>query len=669
MTHINPSPKLWQIQAGRPYPLGATIQADGVNFAVFSYHGDKIELCLFDREEETRLPLPSRFGTVFCGFVPNVKAGQRYGFRVYSQACGKYCTLFNPQKLLIDPYSKQIDGVAHYGTAEEMAWFHHSDHRDNAHIAPKSVVVGESDFDWEDDQRPDIPWGKTVIYEAHVKGFTKQFPDLQHAGTYRALADERVIHYLKELGITTVELLPVQQHLDEYHLQRAGLVNYWGYNTYSHFAAEPTYAVDPQEAADELKLAVKTLHRAGIEVILDVVYNHTAEQDIEGPMLCQRGIDNALWYWQTAEGDYENWSGCGNTLKVANREVSRWVMDSLRYWAEVFHIDGFRFDLGTILGREPGFDANGRFFNMLFQDPLLADRKMIAEAWDIGADGYHVGKFPQPFAEWNGLFRDDMRAFWNWESGNLGVFATRLSGSADIFDHSGRQPSASVNFITAHDGFTLYDLVSYNEKHNEANGEKNRDGHHENISYNHGVEGDTDDIRILEAREYTAKALLASLFLSAGTPMLLAGDEFGNSQKGNNNSYCQDNTLTWLDWPSEKHVLQGYTSELLALRRQIGALNRDKWWSGQDVQWLNPDGMEMTEAFWHNHSTKAMQVMLDNEWLLLVNSKRNDQLFNLPQGSWKVSCAPSEKFNYNQKDAQYTVEHMGIWILRRVNKA
>ncbi|WP_416190800.1 glycogen debranching protein GlgX [Neisseria sp. CCUG12390] len=659
----------WQIRPGRPYPLGASPQEGGVNFAVFSFNADAVELCLFDGETETRLKLPSRFGTVFCGFVPDAKVGQRYGFRAYGEGGGGYCAFFNPQKLLVDPYSKQIDGIPHYRSEEEMAWFHHSDGRDNAAVAPKSVVVPPSDFDWEDDRRPDTPWGETVIYEAHVKGLTKQFPDLEHAGTYRALADARVIAYLQRLGITAVELLPVHQHLDEYHLQKTGLSNYWGYNTYSHFAVEPGYAANPHEAANELKQAVKALHKAGIEVILDVVYNHTAEQDIKGPTLCQRGLDNSLWYWQNAQFEYENWSGCGNTLKVANRDISRWVMDSLRYWAEEFHIDGFRFDLGTVLGREPGFKTYGSFFNMLFQDPVLAGCKMIAEAWDIGADGYQVGKFPQPFAEWNGLFRDDMRAFWNWESGNLGVFAERLSGSADVFGHSGRLPSAGVNFITAHDGFTLQDLVSYNEKHNDANGEQNRDGHNENFSYNHGIEGATDDAVVLESREYTAKALLASLFLSAGTPMLLAGDEFGNSQQGNNNGYCQDNETTWLDWPSEKHVLQDYVRELVHVRKQIRLLASDSWWGKDRAVWLNSDGLEMAESDWHNHSAKAMQVLLDDEWLLLVNGKRSAQLFNLPQGRWKVSCVPSGKFNYAHGEGQCEVLHMGVWVLRKENKA
>ena len=657
--------KMWQIEAGRPYPMGAHLDGSGCNFTLFSRNAEKVELCLFDGKKETRLTMPGKHGSVFHGFVAGVKAGQRYGFRVYGYSYGNQGHCFNPQKVLIDPYSKKIDGKPRYRNEEEMAWFHHSDNRDNAAVAPKSVVVDKDAFDWAGDRYPDTPWAKTVIYEAHVKGLTQRFPDLKNAGTYHALTDPRVIAYLQDLGVTAVELLPIQQHLDEYHLQKMGLSNYWGYNTYSHFAVEPSYAAEAEHAGRELKQAVRALHQAGIEVILDVVYNHTAEQDWTGPMLCQRGIDNAAWYWMQPEGLYENWSGCGNTLNLSGRDVIRWAIDSLRYWVEEFHIDGFRFDLGTILGREPEFKEDGRFFSALYQDPLLAGRKFIAEAWDVGADGYHVGNFPQPFAEWNGRFRDDMRAFWVWESGNLGTFAERLAGSADMFHHSGRLPSASVNFITAHDGFTLHDLVSYNEKHNEANGEHNRDGHNENISYNHGIEGKTDDASILKSREYTAKALLASLFLSGGTPMLLGGDEFGNSQQGNNNSYCQDNDITWLDWPAERHVLQDYVQALLAVRQQISLLTQDQWWSKQHVHWLMPEGREMSEYEWYNRSIKAIQVVIDDQWLLLINAKRSEQLFNLPQGRWKVSCVPSKEFNY-EDGKPFMVAHMGIWVLQKM---
>lgn len=652
----------YAVYSGVPYPMGATLADGGVNFAVCSERAERVELCLFDGSHETRLTLPSRCGSVFCGFVPEIGAGQRYGFRVYGKNTHGAC--FNPQKLLADPYARKIDGKPSYRDAAEMAWFRPEDGRDNAAVAPKCVVVGSSRFDWEDDRRPRISKGKTVLYEAHVKGLTKQFPDLAHAGTYRALCDERVIAYLKDLGVTTVELLPVHLHLDEYHLQQTGLRNYWGYNTYAHFAVETDYAADARDADDELKQAVKTLHRAGLEVVLDVVYNHTTEQDETGAMLCQRGIDNALWYWQKHDGTYENWSGCGNTLKAAHRDVARWIADSLRYWAQDFHIDGFRFDLGTILGREPDFRADAHLFRIIYQDPALADLKLIAEAWDVGADGYRLGGFPQPFAEWNGRFRDDMRAFWVWENGNLGAFAERFAGSSDLFAHANRQPSDGINFITAHDGFTLRDLVSYNEKHNLANGENNRDGHNDNISYNHGIEGETDDASVLESREYTAKALLASLFLANGTPMLTAGDEFGNSQQGNNNGYCQDNPTTWLDWGNADRSLLDYTKQLIALRREIALIGEDIWWNDSRVAWLNTDGMPMKPENWHDRSSKAMQIVLDGKWLVLVNGARSRRLFNLPQGRWKISCVPSQKFNYNMTANCLTAEHMGIWILQ-----
>ena len=651
------------IQPGRPYPMGASCRDGGVNFALASAHAEKVELCLFDGGRETRLALQARSGSVFHGFVPGIGAGQRYGFRVYGRNEAARGLCFNPNKLLLDPYAKKVDGQPRYGSGEDMAWYAPHDGRDNAAVAPKSVVVSEGGFDWENDAPPDIPWAETVIYEAHVKGLTKQFPDLAEGGTYAALADARVIAYLKGLGITAVELMPVQLHLDEYHLQRHGLRNYWGYNTYAPFAPEPAYAADAARAEDELRTAVKALHRAGIEVILDVVYNHTAEQDWTGPMLCQRGIDNRLWYWVDGEGDYLNWSGCGNSINASHRETGRWIADSLRYWAEQFHIDGFRFDLGTVLAREPDFQAYGRFLQILYQDPVLSSKKLIFEAWDLGEDGYRLGGFPAPFAEWNGQFRDRMRRFWVWESGDLGAFAACLAGSPDLYRHSGRPPSSGINFITAHDGFTLHDLVSYNHKHNHANGEDNRDGHDDNISYNHGAEGETADMQILQNREYTAKALLASLFLSKGTPMLLGGDEFGNSQGGNNNAYCQDNPTAWLNWPQGGHVLQDYVKNLLAVRRRISLLaEEDIWWPSERAVCLAADGRAMEEGDWQNHGSKAVQVRLDGSWLLLVNAKRSGQTFRLPQGVWQVESAPSAHYDRNRD--LFSVEHMGLWVLR-----
>ena len=665
---MNSTPLSYTITAGKPFPMGATVTEHGVNFSLFSSRAEKIELCLFDEQgKETRLTLPERSGLIHHGFVPHIGVGQRYGYRVYGRNDPLKGAVFNPQKLLTDPYSKQIDGIPHYRNAAEMAWYQPHDLHDNAAIAPKSIVVGKSDFDWENDTFPNTSWANTVIYEAHVKGFTQQFPDLAHAGTYTALADPRVIAYLQNLGITAIELLPVHQHLDEHHLQAAGLSNYWGYNTYSHFAVEPSYAHQIENAANELRQAIKALHAAGIEVILDVVYNHTAEQDWTGPMLCQRGIDNPAWYWiNPADGEYRNWSGCGNTLNIVRRDITRWAADSLRYWVQEFHIDGFRFDLGTVLGREPDFQAYGRFFQVLYQDPILSERKLIVEAWDIGEGGYHVGNFPHPFGEWNGGFRDDMREFWLWESGKLGLFAQRLSGSADIFRRCGRRPSASINFIAAHDGFTLHDLVSYNEKHNHANGEQNRDGHNHNISYNHGVEGNTTDPTILQEREYSSKAMLASLLLANGTPMLLGGDEFGNSQQGNNNGYCQDNEITWLDWHHYHATLANYVRELLKIRQEIHLLGQeDTWWDNR-VEWLNAQGLPMTENDWHNTNNKTLQVLIDKQWLLLINGKRSSQTFVLPQGTWTCRLAPSLCHDY--VPPQCHVTHMGLWIFHKTGE-
>lgn len=650
------------IQFGKPYPMGATLTKDGVNFALFSSRATKVELCLFtEKGKETRITLPAKTGHIYHGFVPNLEAGQRYGYRVYGEHQPEKGIYFNPQKLLIDPYSKKIDGTPCYGTAKEYAHFDVHNQEDNAKFAPKSVVVAPSQFRWGVDKSPHIPWEKTVIYEAHVKGLSQQFPKIKDAGTYKALADKKLIDHLVSLGVTTLELLPIQQHVDEHHLQQRGDVNYWGYNTYSHFAVEPRYAANPDDADNELRRAVKALHAAGIEVILDVVYNHTAEQNREGPLLCQRGIDNPSWYWLNEQGHYYNWSGCGNTIQASHRNITRWILDSLRYWVQEFHIDGFRFDLATQLGREPGFNPYGRFFQALYQDPILASCKLIAEPWDIGDFGYQLGNFAQPFAEWNGRYRDDLRHFWVRQNGDLGTFAQRFAGSSDLFNHDGRLPSAGVNLITAHDGFTLRDLVSYNDKHNEANGENNQDGHNDNISDNHGIEGETADEAIQVARDHTARALLASLILSNGTPMLLAGDEMGNSQQGNNNGYCQDNVLTWLDWSNKDQSLYNYTQSLINYRRAI--INKDSWWSDENVTWLNADGEPMTIDNWHDRSRKAMIIQRQTDRLILVNGKRSEETFTLPSGNWQIVLAPSENYQLNKNTVQVT--HMGIWILEQ----
>lgn len=653
------------ITQGLPFPLGATVLSHGTNFALFSANATAVDLCLFDElGNETRFRLPEKSGCVWHGFLANVGAGQRYGYRVHGEYAPEKGHFFNPNKLLIDPYSKALDGTAVFRNAEELAWYRHEDPRNNAHIAPKSLVVGNSNFDWGNDTHPNTPMAQTVIYEAHVKGLTQQFPDLQNAGTYAALADERVIQYLKNLGITAVELLPIHAHLDEWHLQNMGLRNYWGYNTLSHFAPERDYAANPFQAADEFRSAVKALHAAGIEVILDVVYNHTAEQDLTGAMLCQRGIDNTSWYWVNEHGDYPNWTGTGNTINMTHRDIARWAADSLRYWVTEFHVDGFRFDLATALAREPNVNLHNGFFSLLYQDPILCQRKLIVEAWDVGNDGYQLGNFPHPYAEWNGKFRDDVRRFWCQQNGDLGTLATRWAGSSDLFQHNGRKPCASLNFITAHDGFTLRDLVSYNHKHNLANGEHNQDGHHDNISHNHGMEGNTDDLQINQLRENTSKALLATLLLANGTPMLLAGDELGNSQSGNNNAYCQDNSIAWIDWQQAEQFapLREYVRELIALRKKINVLNHNQWFTEKTVTWRNAHGEIMSPADWQNKTTQAMQIQLDKQWLICINGKHKPQIFRLPEThDWQICCTPNP--NYSLKNNELHIKNMGVYVL------
>ncbi|MBV7433864.1 glycogen debranching protein GlgX [Cardiobacteriaceae bacterium TAE3-ERU3] len=662
----------YTVLSGLSAPLGVTLDhqhgQDGINVALYSEHASGVELCLFDADgNETRLPITERANHIWRGFVPNVQAGQLYGFRVHGETNPEQGHYFNPQKLLCDPYAKALVGHPSYGSDEERLWYHHADPRDNADKAVKSIVVANDDFDWEGDQRLRTPWPKTVIYEMSVKGMTARHPDVpeHERGTFAGLAHPSVIAYLKDLGITAVELLPVTHHLDEAHLQAHGLTNYWGYNVLGHFATDPRYATDGNSvtAINEFKAAVKALHAAGIEVIMDVVYNHTAEQGIDDPMFCQKGIDNANYYWLTPEGYYENWSGCGNTVNAAKVHTTRWITDSLRYWAEECHVDGFRFDLGSVLGRTPAFSQEAAFFQAIYQDPILSECKMIAEPWDIGLGGYQLGAFPGRFGEWNDRYRNDMRQFWLHESGNLGALSTRIAGSSDIFNHNDRPAHASINFITAHDGFCLQDLVSYNEKHNEANGEDNRDGHNENISFNHGVEGFSDDPAINDAREASARALLAALCLSNGTPMLLAGDEIGHTQQGNNNTYCQDSELTWLNWNEANLERSQYVRELLAVRREIAAFSgHDDWWHAENAEWLNCNGEAMKDEDWQSADTKALQLLLDQQWLLLINGKKAPQTFQLPEGNWQpkleYGCAV-----YN--DSTYSTDGIGITVLKK----
>ncbi|AHG86496.1 Glycogen operon protein GlgX [Bibersteinia trehalosi USDA-ARS-USMARC-190] len=634
---------MMKYQAGRPFPLGSRLTEingiNGVNFALFSQHASGVELCIFCKNRgEIRLPM-SKTGDIWHLFVEELNAGTEYGFRVAGKSDEAIGHLFNPEKLLIDPYANAISGSPDLSSEQTAKWFIWNDGRDNAHLAPKSIVINREGFEWGGDYKPFVPWQETVIYETHVKGFSQMNPAVPPhlRGTFAGLAHPASVNYLKKLGITAVELLPITYHIDEPHLQRLGLSNYWGYNVLGHFAVDPKLAANKQDPLTEFKQLVKTLHAEGIEVIMDVVFNHTAEGGKDGPMLSQRGIDNQAYYWLTEDGNYHNWSGCGNTLNVSSDLiVLRWVIDCLCYWVKECHVDGFRFDLGGVLGRTPTFSDRSAFFTAIMSNSTLDHVKLIVEPWDIGINGYQLGSFPKPFAEWNDRYRDDMRDFFLHQSGRLDVFARRFAGSDDIFGEQ-KKPYNSINFITAHDGFTLQDLVSYNDKHNAANGEQNQDGHNHNFSYNFGEEGASNNPIILDKRNHARRALLATLLLSAGTPMLLAGDEMGNSQQGNNNSYCQDNEISWLDWQNADHSLIDYTANLIALRKQIPLLSRyHKWWDNELVSWLSTNGTPLQQADWNNNQIKAIQILLEDKWLLLINAKQSMQQFLLPKGKWQI---------------------------------
>ena len=604
------------------------------NFALFSTAATGVELCLFDeKNQETRLPMV-RTENVWHLAVTGVKTGMEYGFRIHGEFA-------NPNKLMLDPYAKAVNGKPDLSSEESRSWFLMNDHRDNAHIAPRAVIISE-DFDWENDTAPNTPWAETIVYELHVKGFSQLNDKIpaELRGTYAGLSHPINLAYLKELGVTAVELLPVNFYINEPHLQARGLQNYWGYNPLAMFAVEPKYAATNNPLA-EFKAMVKAFHKEGIEVILDVVFNHSAESEQTYPTFCQRGIDDQTYYWRNDQGRYINWTGCGNMLNLSSDAGRKWVVDCLRYWAEHCHVDGFRFDLASVLGRDtPDFNVQAQLFTDIKNEPSLQNIKLIAEPWDIGYYGYQVGNFPNYFAEWNDRFRDDLCRFWLWKSGEIGAFAERFAGSSDLFKKNDRLPHTTLNFITAHDGFTLKDLVSYNQKHNEANGEENRDGRNENYSYNHGIEGSTDSLSepqksaVENDRTFAQVGLLMSLLLANGTPMLLAGDEFGNTQYGNNNAYCQDNEITWLKWAEFNTALFELTKQTIALRKRMGSLNRDQWWSGENVQWLNIEGEPMTVEDWQNRETKALQIVLDNRWLLLINAKAKSQAFCLPVGEW-----------------------------------
>ncbi|MDZ8109896.1 MAG: glycogen debranching protein GlgX [Nostoc sp. DedQUE12a] len=636
---------------GNVYPLGATWDGKGTNFALFSENATAVELCLFDTDEkEIRLPLTEKNNFVWHAYLPGVGPGQRYGFRVHGPWAPEVGHRFNPNKLLIDPYAKAIDGEINDTSAifgysldapeQDLAF---SD-LDNAETMPKCIVIDES-FDWGDDQLLRRPWHETIIYETHVKGFTKLHPEIPEElrGTYAGLAHPAAIQYLQQLGITAVELMPVHQFLSRPgFLVDKGLKNYWGYDSINYFTPHCGYSASGNlgQQVTEFKQMVKDLHFAGIEVILDVVYNHTGEGNHLGPTLSLRGIDNSVYYRLVKDDPryYMDFTGCGNSLNVRHAQVLKLIMDSLRYWVTEMHVDGFRFDLASALARELyEVDSLAAFFDIIHQDPILADVKLIAEPWDLGEGGYQVGNFPLRWSEWNGRYRDTVRDFWRGEDNSLGQFAYCFTGSPDLYQANGRNPSASINFITAHDGFTLNDLVSYNQKHNEANGEDSRDGESHNRSWNCGVEGETDDLEVIKLRSRQQRNFLATLMLSQGIPMLLGGDEIGCTQNGNNNVYCQDNELSWRDWSLQKSnaELLDFTRELINFRHQHPVFRRRKWFQGRpihgygisDIGWFNADGTEMTEKQWLISYAKVMQIFLNGEGIV-TPSPRGERIID-----------------------------------------
>jgi isoamylase len=653
---------------GRAHPLGATWDGAGVNFAVYSERATAVELCLFDGDEEDRLPMMQGRQHTWHRYLPGLGPGQRYGFRVDGAYQPQQGLRFNRNKLLVDPYACAITGeldwrgpVFGFGmgdSALDMSF----DESDSAPFVPKSVVIDPA-FDWEGDTHPNVPWNESIIYEMHVKGLTQQHPDIpEHLrGTYAGLAHPVTLDYLRDLGVTAVELLPVHVAIDELHLFRRGLRNYWGYNTLGYFAPNSRYAATnvPGEEVIEFKEMVRALHAAGIEVILDVVYNHSCEGNEFGPTLSLRGLDNTTYYrlFEGRERYYLDYTGTGNSLNVRHPQVLKLIMDSLRYWVLEMHVDGFRFDLASTLARElHDVDKLSAFFDIIHQDPVISQVKLIAEPWDIGEGGYQVGNFPILWAEWNGQYRDSVRRFWRGDQNYVDDLAYRLTGSSDLYGNDGRGPLASINFITAHDGFTLNDLVSYNEKHNEANGENNRDGLNENYSANYGIEGPTTHPGILDVREREQRNFLATLFLSQGVPMLCGGDEIGRTQRGNNNAYCQDNEISWYDWNlnDRQRQLLEFTRGLIRVRQAHPSLRREAFFRGQpmngsslkDIVWLKSDGTEMSHDDWFTSWVQSIGLLLprdgltdidecgvrrtDDTLLLLLNASEYPVIYTLP---------------------------------------
>jgi isoamylase len=661
-----------RVWTGTPYPLGATWTGTGVNFAIYSENATGIDLCLFDEpdadRENVRIRFREKTDHVWHVFLPDAQPGQLYGYRVYGPYAPQEGHRFNASKVVIDPYVRAIAGKVLWGPemfayplgnpAEDLK----RDYQDNVALMPKCVVIDPA-FDWQDDKPLQIPLADSVIYEVHAVGFTKLWEDVpqKNRGSYSGVSSPAAISYLKKLGITAVELLPVHEHCDDGFLLDRGVTNYWGYNTLGFFAPESGYAsqgVTGQQIS-EFKTMVRELHRAGIEVILDVVYNHTAEGNHLGPTLCFKGIDNAAYY-RLVNGDpryYMDYTGCGNTPNTQNPRVLQLIMDSLRYWVSEMHVDGFRFDLAPSLGREEHlFSRNSAFFDILLQDPILSQVKLISEPWDVGEGGYLVGGFPVPWSEWNGKYRDCVRRYWKGDDGTLAELGYRITGSPDLYEHQGKRSYASINFVTAHDGFTLNDLVSYNDKHNEANGEENRDGDSNNNSWNCGIEGPTDDPEIKNLRERQKRNFLATLFLSQGVPMINGGDEFGRTQQGNNNAYCQDNEISWFnwDWAPEQQALFEFVRKLTEFRRNHPVFRRPKYFAGKrirgsdvkDIAWFSPNGAEMKEEDWTNGFSKCLGMLvsgstrdvrdgegepvLDDTYLLLMNAHYDPLTFILP---------------------------------------
>lgn len=657
------------VYPGKPYPLGATWDGNGVNFAVFAENAVGVDLCLFDEtntaEESDRIRIREVSHHVWHAYIPGLKPGQLYGFRAHGPYDPANGLRYNPSKLLIDPYAKAISSPIAWNESLFGYIMGHPDEDmsysdvDSAPYIPKGVVIDPA-FDWEDDRSPDIPYHKTIIYETHVKGLTQLHPDIPEniRGTYAALAHPVCIDYLKQLGITAVELMPVHHFIIDKVLQDKGLSNYWGYNSIGFFAPDIRYCHSGTLGGQvtDFKNMVKQLHRAGIEVILDVVYNHTAEGNHLGPTLSFRGLDNSSYYRLTDNRRYYmDYTGTGNTLNARMPAVLRLIMDSLRYWIEEMHVDGFRFDLAATLARElHEVDRLSAFFDIIHQDPVISQVKLIAEPWDIGEGGYQVGKFPLGWAEWNGKYRDCIRDYWRGADSMLAEFAERFTGSSDLYKADYRRPTASINFVTAHDGFTLHDLVSYNEKHNEENGEGNRDGEDHNRSWNCGVEGDTDNPEVIALRNKQKRNFLTTLLLSQGVPMIVAGDELGRTQRGNNNAYCQDNEISWINWQQADHDLMSFTSKLIHFRRKHPNFRRRLWFRGQpikgvgveDIAWFLPDGHEMPDENWNHDYAKSLAIFLngdgirtvgptgtkivDNSFLLMFNAHYEPLEFRLP---------------------------------------